>query len=225
MRSLLLIAALALAGCATRPLTGTETAFLATTHGPGLDASRISLTKGAIIGRWPITRPARPAVTCREKIWPPEEGEVTGHAAGVTVFDRILIARRIHAGDYLPDYPDTLPLPQAMFLAHEATHVWQWQHRATTGYAPWKAAAEHGVSDDPYLFEIAPGRDFLDYGYEQQASLVEEYVCCRALDPEGARTGRLRALLARYFPGMADHESARRIALPWNGVEAKGICS
>ena len=215
---------LLLAACASRPLTPAETAFLETTHGPGLDTSGIHLTRGALIGNWPMTRPARPALACREKIWPPEQGTVTGYTAGVTLFDRILIAERIWSGDFLDGYPDTLPLPRAMFLAHEATHVWQWQHRAETGYAPWKAAAEHGVSDDPYLFEIAPGRRFFDYGYEQQASLVEEYVCCRALDPEGERTHRLRAMLEPVLPGLAETEVAPQVLLPWKGVTTAGIC-
>ncbi len=225
LRKVLLCALVLLAGCATRPLTETEKSFLGTALGPGLDAGQITLAKGAFIGTWPMTRPARPSVTCREKIWPPEQGTVTGYVGGVTAFDRIMIARRIYDTDFLGGYPETLPLARAMFLAHEATHVWQWQQRKLTGYAPWKAAAEHGVSEDPYLFDIAGDRDFLDYAYEQQASLVEEYVCCRALDPEGARTGRLRALLDPYFPGMAGEEAAGQVRIPWSKAETRGICS
>ncbi|WP_240722680.1 hypothetical protein [Poseidonocella sp. HB161398] len=225
MRKLLLPALLLLSACATRHLTGTEAAFLETTHGAGLDTSKMVLTKGALIGTYPMTRPARPSVTCREKIWPPEKGTVTGYVAGVALFDRVMVARRLYDEDFLADYPSELPLPKAMFLAHEATHVWQWQQRAKTGYAPLKAAAEHGVSEDPYLFEIAEDRDLLDYGYEQQASLVEEYVCCRALDPEGARTGRLHELLAPHLPGLAGDEAAQSVLIPWKKAEIKGICS
>ncbi len=225
LRKILLCALVLLAGCTTRHLTETEKAFLGTALGPGLDTEKVTLAKGAFIGTWPMSRPARPSVTCREKIWPPEEGTVTGYVAGVTVFDRIMVARRLYDDDFLGSYPQSLSLPQAMFLAHEATHVWQWQQRKETGYAPWKAAAEHGVSEDPYLFEIAPERSFLDYGYEQQASLVEEYVCCRALDPEGARTGRLRALLDPHFPGISAREAAEDVRIPWRGTEVEDICN
>ena len=44
--------------------------------------------------------------------------------------------------------------------------------------------------EDPYLFDERADRRFLEYGYEAQASLVEEYVCCRALDPSGGRGPR-----------------------------------
>ena len=33
-------------------------------------------------------------------------------------------------------------LSEAMLLAHEMTHVWQWQNRKRTGYHPLRAAAE-----------------------------------------------------------------------------------
>lgn len=220
------LAVLLLAGCAVRPLTDSETAFLATTHGDELDASEMEIVKGALIGQIPMTRRPRPAVACRERIWPPETGEtVTGHVAGMVLYDRLMIARWFYAKDLLAGYPDTLPLSDAMFLAHEATHVWQSQQSQKTGYAPWKAAAEHAASDDPYLFNINTQAAFLDYGYEQQASLVEEYVCCRALDPDGARTERLRNLLRPIFPGLADTEISQSIRLPWDGAKTQGICS
>ena len=136
----------------------------------------------------------------------------------------MFIARRWYAPDYLAGYPDTLPLAPAMLIAHELTHVWQWQNRAQTGYAPWKAAREHAAVEDPYLFEIAD-RPFLDYPFEQQAALVEEFVCCRALDPAGARTQRLYDLLAPVFPQLARQSRAGRVAIPWAGAETRGICA
>lgn len=221
----LLVAALLLAGCTVRPLSDAETAFLATTHGADLDTADIRIAKGAFIGRIPIERAPRPAVACRELIWPPETGDtVTGHVAGMVLYDRLMISRWFYRDDLLDGYPDRLPLSDAMFLAHEATHIWQWQHAQKTGYAPWKAAAEHQAQDDPYLFTINDSADFLDYGYEQQASLVEEYVCCRALDPAGARTARLRALLTPVFPNLAQRETADSIQIPWEHAQTRDIC-
>lgn len=219
-------ALIAVAGCGVRGLSENEVAFLATTHGAALDTSGIDLSNGALIGNIPISRPPRPQIACREKIWPPETGEaVTGKVAGVVLYERIMIARWFFTDDFLEGYPQTLPLGRAMFLAHEATHVWQWQQRRNTGYAPWKAAMEHGASADPYLFEVGTEADFLDYGYEQQASLVEEYVCCRALDPAGARTARLKALLEPVFPGLPDRDPAGAVLLPWAGAVRHGICA
>ena len=87
-----------------------------------------------------------------------------------------------------------------MLFAHEITHVWQWQNRATTGYSPLRAAREHEGGADPYLYDINTKAGFLDYGYEQQASIVEEFVCCAALDPTGSRTQRLEALISETMP-------------------------
>ena len=116
-----------------------------------------------------------------------------------------------------------LSLPDAMFLAHEATHVWQWQNRGRTGYHPLLAATEHLGSDDPYLFEPDAAVRFLDQPYEVQASLVEEWLCCVAVDPAGARTGRLTALLRQELPLTLPPPDAR---LPWPVPDdLAGACS
>ena len=110
-----------------------------------------------------------------------------------------------------------------MYLVHEMTHVWQWQNRRSTGYHPARAFAEQALIDDPYLFEDEPGRRFLDYGFEAQASLVEEYLCCATLDADGARTVRLRDLLRQVMP-VADPEAfPRRVVVPW-GRDLRGLC-
>ena len=112
-----------------------------------------------------------------------------------------------------------------LLLIHELTHVWQWQNRARTGYHPLRAAAEHGNSDDPYLFDLDGAPAFLRYGYEQQGAIVEEYVCCRALAPEAARTKRLHAMLKGAFP-VSDLPQSREseVYLPWKQAELRGIC-
>jgi hypothetical protein len=112
-----------------------------------------------------------------------------------------------------------------MLLAHELTHVWQWQHRDRTGYHPFRAAAEHVRSDDPYLFEEQTA-DFLSFGFEQQGAIMEEYVCCAVLDPAAPRTARLRAMLAEEIP-MGDLDAAlgtSEVVIPWAGAETEGIC-
>ena len=113
----------------------------------------------------------------------------------------------------------------AMLLAHEATHVWQWQNRKVTGFSPLKAASEHGFQRDPYLFEIDGNPAFLDFGYEQQGSIVEEYVCCRALAPQAPRTKRLHDLIGQVMPVSALPQSRQHdVRMPWDGVTLDGIC-
>ena len=226
MRPLLLLLAL-LAACG-RPLTPAETAFLAPIHGATLDAARVRLHANPAVGLFPITYDARPRITCREKIAPPAtRARITARTAGIVLFERLLL-NPVYA---FPDFAAPLPtdrgpaldLGAAMFLAHEMTHVWQWQNRDLTGYHPRRAFAEQVLIDDPYLFET-DGAPFLSYGYEQQASLVEEYLCCATLDPGGARTARLHAMLRPVLPVAPPDAFPRRVIVYW-GADLDGICS
>lgn len=218
---------LLLAACG-RPLTEAEQSFMAELQ-PGLDPVPIRIVEMPLVGLRSHTRPVRPRVTCRERIFPPPEGlTVQTRAAGIATFRRIWVTPDYYLDDYLAGYPDELHLVAAMFFAHEMTHIWQWQTRAVTGYHPLRGASEHWVSDDPYLFDVPQETpDFLSYGFEQQASLVEEYVCCRAVDPNGARTERLEDILQPYLnlTPLNARISQPDILLPWDGVDLRGICS
>ncbi|MEP3845332.1 MAG: hypothetical protein ABJM43_08330 [Paracoccaceae bacterium] len=223
---LTLSCALLLSSCG-RPLTEAEIAFSDTIHGDQLDVSKVRLIHGAPTRAVTFKRPVRPRVTCRENILPPSKSEtVTGKPAAVALWNRVLFDRDWYLDDYLPEYPDEIGLIAAMLLAHELTHVWQWQNREKTGYSPLKAAREHQRSADPYLFDTSNDAAFLDYGYEQQGSIVEEFVCCRALDPTGARTERLHDLISQAMP-VAPLPQSRpySVRLPWDGVELDGICA
>ena len=219
-------ALLLLAAACGRPLTPTEAAFSQEIHGDTLDTDRVRLVRGALVGSATFMRKPRPRVTCRERILPRAREElVTASPAAVALFNRIFFTHDWYLDDYLSEYPDRLGLVEAMLLAHELTHAWQWQNRKITGYHPLRAAAEHQTSDDPYLFDVETTTDFLSYGYEQQGTIVEEYVCCRALAPEAERTERLHGMLSEVFD-IDDLPEARErdVYLPWNGVELKGIC-
>jgi hypothetical protein len=209
-----------------RHLTENERAFAASVHGDALDLDRVRLVKGAPLGSVTFRRKPRPRLSCRERILPPAKGEiVTTTPAAVTLFNKVLFSKNWYIENYLPGYPERLYLVEAMLLAHELTHVWQWQNRDQTGYHPLRAAAEHSRSDDPYLFELDGAPDFLSYGYEQQGAIVEEYVCCRSLAPKAQRTRRLHDMLADAFP-VSDLPQTRvhDTYLPWKGAKVDGIC-
>ena len=216
---------LLLAACG-RPLTPTEVAFTHQLHGDTLDTGRVRLVRGAMVGSVTFLRKPRPRETCRELILPPAKEEmVTVGPAAVALFNRIFFTHDWYLDDYLDDWPDRMNIIAAMLLAHELTHVWQWQNRDVTGYHPLRAAAEHQASDDPYLFDVETSPDFLSYGYEQQGTIVEEYVCCRSLAPDAPRTERLHEMLGRVFD-LSDLPEGREsdVLLPWSEVELKGIC-
>ena len=91
------------------------------------------------------------------------------------------------------------------------THVWQWQNRAITGYTPWRAAGESLRLIDPYY--APPGSaDFFTYGYEQQAVILEDYLCFAFANPNHPRRAELRKILAPVFPGRRDRRADRSVA-------------
>lgn len=226
IRLALLLVALMLLSCG-RPLTEREKAFAAQVQGDTLDLDRVRLVQGAPVAAITYDRKARPRLACRERILPPIKTEtVTGKPAAVALFNRVYFTRDWYLRDYMASYPERINLVAAMLLAHELTHVWQWQNRAVTGYHPLRAAAEHGGRKDPYLFDLDNSADFLDYGFEQQGAIVEEYVCCRALDPDAPRTKRLHEMLGKYLD-LATLPGDRResdVVLPWSGAKVQGIC-
>lgn len=227
MQRLLVLCLLLLAACG-RPLTEAERAFTDTLHGVTLDPARIRLVEGNLIGDVVRHIPARPRLACRDRIWPPPQTDpVPAGTAAVTLFQNIYFRDDLYSDDYLSDYPNRLNLVAAMLLAHEVTHVWQWQNRAVTGYHPLRAASEHVPGTDPYLFDTAVTHDFLDYSDEQQGALVDEFVCCRALDPDGERTERLYEMLRAIFPDVARFSAVPMsgVRLPWESAEISGICS
>lgn len=214
-------------GC-SRALTPDEVAFSQSLLGASIETDRVRLVRGAPVASVTFRRKARPRVTCRERILPPvTDAIVTAKPAAVALFNRIYFARDWYTKNYARNYPEELNLSAAMLLGHELIHVWQWQNRKLTGYSPWRAATEHRNSSDPYLFELDSSPDFLSFGFEQQGAIVEEYICCRALDPDAERTKRLHDMIAAYFPVSALPRGGKResdVLLPWSGVEIDGIC-
>lgn len=227
MRVLSLLCLLFLAACG-RPLTPSETAYLQAIQGDALDTRKMRIVNGHFAGAITYEIPVRPRTTCQERIWPPmtQAQSVTVSPAATVLFDTVLMRKDIYRRDFLKGWPDRVDLFDAMLLAHEATHVWQWQNRGRTGYTPLKALNEHVISRDPYLFDADRPRDFLEFGYEQQGSIVEEYVCCRLLDPKAPRTERLREMISKHMPiGRLDAVIDRpMIRVPWDGVQTDGIC-
>ena len=223
MRHLLCLLSLTLLSC-TRPLTESEAAFARDLHGEGLDTTRVRFTKDVPLGVATFEYKKRPRLACRERINPePQEATITASPAGVVLYNHVFTSADWSVPNYVPDYPEKVHLSAALFFAHEMTHIWQWQNRDITGYAPRRAASEHKRGEDPYQFETASAESFLDYGYEQQASVVEEYLCCAILDPQAPRTARLRDLLDDHFP-VDDLPRLQSVILPWDGAELEGIC-
>jgi hypothetical protein len=209
-----------------RPMTENEVAFSRMLHGDALDTSKVRIVDGAPTRAVTFRRKPQPRTTCRARILPPAKDEiVTSKPAAMALYNHLLFDKDWYLDDYMPDYPDQISLIAAMLFAHELTHAWQWQNRRETGYSPWRAAFEHRGSDDPYLFDLGTQPKFSDFGFEQQGAIVEEYICCRSLDPSAPRTHRLHAMLAAAMPVQPLPKArAFDVGLPWRGVQLEGIC-
>lgn len=73
-------------------------------------------------------------------------------------------------------------------LAHELTHVWQYANGLTVWRYLWR---ERGR----YRYRLIPGKAFTDYGYEQQAAMVEDWVRDRnGLPPRWGRAADVQSL-------------------------------
>ena len=80
----------------------------------------------------------------------------------------------IYSSNMALGWPEGLRFPNAIILAHELTHVWQWQNREVTGYTAMRAMKESWQIADPYYSASGGGPAFFSYGYEQQAAMVED---------------------------------------------------
>lgn len=222
----LIFAFLLLCACG-RGLTETEAQLMSGIMGDTFDASQPRLSEAGFIGLTTRIYPARPQITCRERIAPPPDGPtIEVRTAGVVLWTHVLTNPDWTIPNYVPGYPDRFHLVAAMYFAHEMTHVWQWQNRDLTGYAPWGAATEHIAVTDPYLFDPTQEIRFLDMGYEQQAALVEEFICCRTLAPDAPRTERLYEVLRQVMPVQHPTQTPRptEVLGIYPDADLSGLC-
>lgn len=221
MRTLMICLLLTACG---RPLTPEEAAFSTRFTGP--EPAQVARIIPDIPFRPERTIPVRPGTTCQERIWPAPAGPtITVSPLAGVAFNTIYIRDGVYETNLLPGYPQEIYLPDAMLLGHEMVHVWQWQNRETTGYHPLLALLEHANQRDPYLIDPETTAEFLSFGFEQQGSIMEEYICCRALAPNSERTQRLHNMLSQHFtlpePGEALASSVR---VPYPEVITPAIC-
>ncbi len=196
--------ALLLAACG-RPLTPGETAFARDMFGDTLDPARVRVRVGAGLAPPPKPEPAPPARAARADIpkgfctRTPQPRRIRWPAAFV-LGNTVFIKREYYAADTFPGWPERFLVPQGLLMAHELIHVWQWQNRATTRYSPLRPLAEAARKADPYIWDGTGPRPFRAFGFEQQAALVEDYLCYRLFEPHDPRRRELQTILAPVLP-------------------------
>lgn len=199
-----------LAACA-RPLTGTETEFAQALFGPTLDTEKVRVLS---LPYWAkdAGEPRLMRGTERACVRTPQPRGAQPPQA-FALGSAMHFSGPLQARDMTLGWPRVLRFPNALIFAHELTHVWQWQNREWTGYSPFRAVAESIVLPDPYFSATGETPVFFAFGFEQQAAIVEDYVCFTVANPTHPRRAVLRDVLAPVFPVEAFEASIDRRGL------------
>ncbi|NNF91175.1 MAG: hypothetical protein HKM96_07310 [Boseongicola sp.] len=211
MRITAIIFLLALAACA-RPLTEAEEAFADDLFGPGLDTSGVTVAQG--LGLAPLYRTVPASLTVMQGTdkacvrTPQPRGAHPPQA--FALYNRVHFGSDLYSTNMALGWPRGLRFPNALVLAHELTHVWQWQNRDVTGYSPSRAVAESWRFADPYFSPSGDTPVFFAFGYEQQAAIVEDFVCFTVANYDHPRRAELREILAPVLPVDAFEAAVRR---------------
>lgn len=91
----------------------------------------------------------------------------------VAYFNKISFPGTAYSDDFSKD-PD--PVKQSVFI-HELVHTWQQQNDVL--HVPWSFALEnlkhHFNYQQSYLYKLDADKDLTDYGFEQQAAMIQDY--------------------------------------------------
>jgi len=194
---------LLVAAC-SRPLTPTEERFANDLFGPSLDTSKVRVAQG--LGVTPLYRTVPKAQatvvqgTDKACVRTPQPTRSTNPPQAFAYKNRLHFDTGLYSSDLALVWPEFLRFPHAIILAHELTHAWQWQNREMTGYTPWRAVQESWQMVDPYFSTAEDAPTFLLFGYEQQAAIVEDYVCFAVANPNHPRRYELREILDPVLP-------------------------
>lgn len=202
---LLGVALLAVLGACSRPLSPNETAFAHAFFGESLKAEKVRVHAG--LGLLPPPAPPAPPDEAEAKPMPPPEGicrrvpqprRVIAWPAAFVLWNDIFLSRRIYRPDTFAGWPRSVPLP-ALVMAHELVHVWQWQNRRRTHYDPLRPAGEALAKTDPYYWPEHEAGSFFSFGFEEQAAMIEDYVCYELFEPRAPEVREIEKILAPVF--------------------------
>ena len=112
----------------------------------------------------------------------------------------------------------------AQTFIHEMTHVWQYQHNGTSYISTSLAdqvigAIQTGSRNAAYVYQIVPGKSFLEYRVEQQAFIVERYFSFLREQADPDITARRRSLVQTEISLHQPLIDQMRAALPRREVD------
>lgn len=112
------------------------------------------------------------------------------------------------------------PLAEREWFAHELTHVWQLHHFPVTWYG-WHALTDHVIGDDSasYMFTLEDGKNFGDYGLEEQGDIVRAAVS----DPSSQAAELVRHTFQSATWKLMIGSSGADVAVGADGIDAHAI--
>ena len=202
--AILLLSVVMLSGCAGRALTVNESAFLGTVHKLGVDYKKVKIHKSLAGSEAKLDKMfgGEKSVMVNGQALGREEVDriVAGMPEAFVLYNDIYYQKDSYSNDFIPEWPDYVRIDYAALLAHEVTHVWQHQHKDLTGYSPLKALLEHQRYDNPYAYKLEDGKRFLQYRYEQQGKMVQDFVWLELTHQRTDTYYKLKALIDEVFP-------------------------
>jgi len=123
------------------------------------------------------------------------KADVGGKGNSITPAGIAYMSRNYYCGDFAAKDVDAIA--QWVFV-HEMGHVWQWQHgRYPVNEAIGVYISKAGKYEQAYPYDLEPGKDLLDYNFEQQAAIIADYwaLLTKKLQPQ---YNRGQAKLADY---------------------------
>jgi hypothetical protein len=117
-------------------------------------------------------------------------------ADAITIGNSIYFSKDFYTEDFATSTDDSRWL-----LAHELTHVWQWQNRGSTGYSFAKVISEHlKYGDDAYRYRLVAGKKFSEYRFEQQGQIIQCYAMYKRTRPNAPLTAQHQKIIRAEFP-------------------------
>ena len=190
------------ASCTHRPITSDEAAFLSSIFFAHTEYDKIRIVRGIDDG---IDVLLDSADYDADQV-PPDEtlpNLLKNRTEALVVYNHIYYKNDRYKDNFMAGWPRRINFNDARLLAHEATHVWQWQNRRRTKYTPFKAILEHIQHKDPYIYlPLIPGQLFLDYRYEQQAQMVGDYVVGSIWTPDDPNIIAIGQMIRSTIPEL-----------------------
>jgi hypothetical protein len=100
-------------------------------------------------------------------------------------------------------------------FVHEFMHVWQFYHgvHKVAGFI-WQGLKHIRNYEDAYPYDLSDSNDILDFNFEQQAAIIQDFYLINEGKPTQCNIGRVNSREA-YYRYAEQVRSAGAPSLPW----------